>query len=145
MNLLLTKYKDFGLNSRRFSEEDFFRICEEENILIKEISQPFSWWMCLDGMSCIVLYRKLRGYRLLFTMFHELAHHFEDAGEALNAVEPFGASNSKMEVRADFFAVIAIYPLEALHTGELLEDEKYDPFLKHIRLEREKINFLYGV
>ena len=138
MNLLLRKFRHLGLNSRYFTEDDFFEICEAERIRVKE-SEEFSWWMNLDGESCIILDRHLRGYELLYTMMHELAHHFLHHGDELHAIEASGANNSKNESEAHKIAVIAVYPRKALKTGDLLEFEKYDPFLKTIRLEREKI------
>jgi len=139
MNLLIRKFESIGLNRRYFTEDDFYEICREEGIRVVETEENFSWWMNLDGESCIILARALRGYELLYTMMHELAHHFLHHGDELNEIEAFGANNSKNETEADLFATIAIYPLKALFSGDLLEFEKYDPFLKIIRLDRERI------
>lgn len=78
-------------------------------------------------------------------MFHELAHHFLHPGIELNAIEPFGANNSHKEFEADAFSILAIYPREALASYDAREGERYDHFLRHLRKQREKIHFLYGV
>lgn len=143
MNLLLEKFYYLGLNSRQFTEEDFFSLCEREDIRVIETSEPFSFWMNLDGESVIVLNKRLRGYKLLFTMMHELAHHFLHYGDSPNSVAAFGACNSRQEIEADAFATLAIYPLDALLSGELLDAEIGDRYLRKIRRERERLHFLY--
>jgi Zn-dependent peptidase ImmA (M78 family) len=145
MNFILEKLSGNGLSHRPVVEEDFFRICEIEGIFFSEIDEPFSWWMCLDGMSCITVDRRLKGYKRLFTLFHELAHHFLHGGTYLTTLQPFGAHNGKTEYEADAFAVIAVYPLSAMLNGQLLEAEKSDPYLRKLRKERERIYFLYGI
>lgn len=142
MNLLLHKFKTLGLGVRVFSEADFYSICEKENIRVIEIDEPFSFWLFLNGKSYIILHKRLRGYKLLFTMFHELAHHFLHHGNELHAVEAFNSNNSKNEYEADLFATIAIYPYPAILSGELTEYEEFDRYLCKIRRDAERIYFL---
>lgn len=145
MQLLLRKIKELGLGAQPMTEANFYEICDRENIRVIRDREPFSYWMNLDGEHCIVLHDKLHGARLLFTMFHELAHHFLHSGRELNQIEAYGANESSKEYEADTFAVLVLYPVEALGTVEYYDAELYDPNLRKIRRERERIYFLYGV
>ena len=145
MNSILFKFAHLGLNSRAFTEQDFYRLCEAEKIQIIETDEPFSWWMTLDGQSYIVLNRNLRGYKLLFTMLHELSHHYLHGGCSLNAIKSFGSNRRREEREADFFATLAVYPLPVLLSGELVVYEAHDPYLCIIRQRREEIYRRFGL
>lgn len=139
------KLRELGLGSGHITENDFYRICEEYGIKAKTSKFPFSWWMTVDGDPCIVLHDRLKGSEMLFTMFHELGHHFMHGGEDLQNVYAFGSNNSAKEFEADVFAYLAICPIEVLMSGALREAEVHDPYMRGFRKQREKLYFLYGV
>lgn len=141
---ILARFRPLGLNSRQFTESDFFNVCERGPVLFKEIAEPFSWWMVLeDERNCIVLNSRLRGYERLFTMFHELGHYLMHGGRPL-AGDGSAAFTSREEMEADAFATYALYPQSLLVSGELREYESHDTFLRSIRRRRERLFSLYG-
>lgn len=144
MKLSLEKLLRYGFNKRFLTEKDFYAICEQENITVLEMEVSTSFYMCVSGESFIVIKKKLKGLRRVFSMFHELAHHFlHGANRATNAFY-FGLLESKVEFEADALATIALVPKFALYSYDFLEDHP-NKFAHKVFEDRKKLDFLYGV
>lgn len=145
MNLLLEKLRPLGFNDRPLTETDFHRICEAEHIEIVWSDTKFSFYFSAFGLSCITLPKRLRGLRLLFAMYHELAHHFLHAGKQPSVLWlKMPHENGKEETEADALACIALIPKRDLGKFGIL-DEYPRGFAKKIYNDRLRIYFLFGV
>jgi Zn-dependent peptidase ImmA (M78 family) len=144
VNFLLSKVKKYGINERPQTEKDFHEICEAEGIEVIWSNDKFSWYMTVEHEPFIVLPKRKRGIKLLFDMFHELAHHFAHYGDAPNQVFFHGLTDDKNEFEADMMALIALIPLKALDSFDFLEDNP-SRFAKKLYKERQRLYFLYGI
>lgn len=144
MFFILTKIQknlpDF--NTRSLTEDDFYTVCESENITVIEHDKPFSWWMTVEGKPFIVLNKRLRGLKRLYVMWHELGHHFLHFGSEANQVYFSELIKSKTELEADALAIIAICPKQI---GNDFLEENPTKFARKLLKEREKLLFLYGI
>lgn len=145
LNLLLQKFTDLGLNEKVFTREDFFEICLDEGVEIIWHDGDESWYMEVAGKAYISLSNALEGYDELFTMFHELAHHFCHGGRAPELALFNCVKSSKDEFEANAVAVLAICPEERLLSGELNEEAETDPVLRAILKLRMKLLLDYGI
>lgn len=144
MKYSLEKLKKYGFNERQLSADDFYNICEVENITIIEMETSTSFYMTANNKSFIILKKNLRGLRRNFTQFHELAHHFLHGGRGITGAFYFGLLDNTQELEADALALIALIPLPELKSYEFLEDHPNRYAVKLFR-ERQRLYFLYGV
>lgn len=143
MKLLLLRIAIYGFNQRFLTEEDFYKICEAEGIEIIWSDKKFSWYMTVESVPFIVLPRRARGLKLLFKMFHELAHHFRHYGELPTQVYFHELLDNKDEMEADAIATIALVPKHGLDSYDFLEEHP-NKFARRIYEDRKKVEFLYG-
>lgn len=145
MKFSLDKLTRYGFNSRALTEQDFYAICEAENIEVMEMYVSASFYMKVLGESIIVINKRLKGLKRLFAMYHELSHHFLHGGrDAETQALFFGLNESRNEVEADAMALIALIPLKALSNFDFL-DENPTRYAKKLFKERQRLWFLYGV
>lgn len=130
-----------GVGSRPLGEDDFYRICEKENIGIIWSDEKFSFTFTDGELQFIVLPKRERGLKLLFSAFHELAHCIAHAGET-PAVMWQGFFNDKNEAEADAAALVALIPLSHLGRVDFLDGSR---IARKIYNERLRIYFLYGI
>lgn len=144
MKFSLKKISHYGFNLRPLTEKDFYEICELENITVLEEDVFTSFYMSVNGRNFIVLKKRLKGLRKIFSMFHELAHHFLHGGkEATNAFY-FGMLESKQEIEADAIATIALVPRFMLASYDFLEEHP-NRYARQIFRNRQKLEFLYNI
>lgn len=145
MKFSLDRLSAFGFNSRALTEQDFYAICEAENIEVLEMNVSTSFYMKVLDEPIIVLNKRLKGLKRTFAMFHELSHHFLHGGRDAETQAWFlGMTETRNEVEADALALIALIPLEALNNYDFLE-ENPTRYAKKLFKERQRLNFLYGL
>lgn len=111
--------KKYDIHNRQFTKEDFFRICEGENIALgkNEVFRPFSErarrllgvYVRVRGSEDAYIYLKcIFGKRFdRHTAFHELGHHFCAHLVGLKSEEGGIIQVTKKEAEADHFAFLA--------------------------------------
>jgi Zn-dependent peptidase ImmA (M78 family) len=136
----LSKY-DIGL--RPLTEDDFYRICEAENIEVVWSDKKFSFYLADPEFDiyCITLPKRRKGLRLLYEMFHELGHHFMHVGSEPAAAFS-GLTNTKDELEADAIALVALIPRSKLKEMAFLDGSRLGD---HLYNERLRLYFLYGI
>lgn len=103
----LTKYR---FNEKRLTEDDFYQLCHERGITVKELDVAQSFYFYVLGQEFIVIDKKLTGLAREFDMFHELCHAYLSSRIEQPKVAFHGLIDSKEEVEADAFACIALIP-----------------------------------
>jgi Zn-dependent peptidase ImmA (M78 family) len=143
MKLLLDGLKKHGIGRRAMGEEDFWKICTEDDIEVFWSRRRFPMYFTVpaDDLRAIILPKRLNGSRLLFVMFHELAHHWLHGGDE-PCVAFLGGSDVKCEAEADAIALIALMPGPELHVEITGDDRRFMQKLWH---DRQRLSFLYGV
>ena len=141
MKLLADRFKRKvrGLNSRALTERDFYVICEREGIYVAEDdSEDMKWngiYTIIDGVPVIIIKASLRGLERLWTMFHELGHHFMHTPSTCF----FSAATlEKHQSEANAFAAIALIPVKVVRQiplWELYDIDEFSTKLFQIRLE----------
>lgn len=142
MKLLLTGLKKHGIGRRALNEEDFLRICHKDDIEVFLSSKrfPFYFTVPADDLRVIVLPKRLTGARMLFVMFHELAHHWIHGGDD-PCIAFLGGRDKKCEAEADAVALIALMP-----TPDSPIEAPGDPrFVQRMKEDRQRLSFFYGV
>ncbi len=143
MKLLLNALKQHGIGVRAQTEDDFWRICESEQIKVEWTAENCSFYLAIPELSIriICLPKRRKGLRLLFAMFHELGHHFAHTGkEPIAAFE--GNCDSKDEFEADAVAMISIIPRNQIEELAAMDGTRFGD---RIWRERCQLWFLYGV
>jgi len=141
MKILLDTLKPYGFNERPLTETDFFNICEKENIEIIWSDKKYSFFFSALGERCIVLPKRLRGLKLLFAMYHELAHALLSPGNLI-AVEWKDMHDERDEWQCDAMALIALMPVSKLRELAWLDGSRYGAKLFN---DRCRLYFLFGV
>jgi Zn-dependent peptidase ImmA (M78 family) len=142
MQHLLRGLERHGIGSRALTEDDFWRFCSDEDIEIFWSKKQFAFYFTVPrkDIRTIALPSRERGLRLLFSMYHELAHHWLHGGD-----EPYtafrGLSDCKDEAEADMVALVAIFPLTELPNG-CPEDGR---FARRLWNERLRLYSLYRI
>lgn len=112
-------------NKRFLTEADFYRYCDENQIVLHEdrqLAQP-GLYLVYDNRAHIFLDERLRGYVRLLVGFHELAHFWMHPV----GVKLFQGVNADTEIEADVVATCALIPR---------------PIIEHV--SQENICQLYG-
>ena len=122
MNHILTKLDELFpfLHQRSATEEDFHNYCDINGIEVffsSEISTGVS--ILYEGNPYIFLNNKLRGFRLLNVMFHELAHCiFHFPSQARFGTEFFSTHfREKNHIEADAVSALLLLPTYELHNA----------------------------
>lgn len=136
--------KKYGFNRRELTEKDFYEICEREGIIVLEMDVPTSFYFRAEGLSFIVIKKRQTGLRRLFSMFHELAHHFLHGGQTAESAFFFGLLETKAEIEADALATVALVPHSSLANFDFLENHPVR-FAKQLFRNRQKLEFLYRI
>ena len=98
----------YDIENRAFTKEDFYRICESENITAKEMDSPTSFYLRVKSKLFIVVEEKLEREKKIFAMMHELGHHFlEHRGRKMQNAFYFDSRDKENEAEADGFALLA--------------------------------------
>lgn len=95
-------------NIRRLTEVDFWTYCDAAKIIVREatLEQPGYSIVC-DGKPHIFVHNELRGAARLFTLFHELAHHWLHP----RRIQFFqGTGSEDVEIEANIVATVALVP-----------------------------------
>ena len=110
------------------TEEDFWLICANEQVEIVWSQRRYAFYFTdpLLNIKGIVLPDRLSGPKLLFAMFHELAHHFLHGGDE-PCIAFQGLSDSKCEAEADAVALVALMPRKILPQLEWCDIEAIGP------------------
>lgn len=101
--------QEFGLNTPKVTLSDMRRIYRKCGIRIDLWDGPLSkvrgLYDVYDGVPCVMVSRKLPDEQRIFTLAHELKHHFFD-------VEPiqYRMEKEPTEIAAEIFAVELIFP-----------------------------------
>jgi Zn-dependent peptidase ImmA (M78 family) len=140
MKHVLNRLERYGIGSRILTDEDFYRICEEEGIEVIQSAEKFSFYFTMLGEHFIVLPKRRRGLRLLHAMFHELGHYFMHVGNAPEVAWLDG--HSRDEAEADAIALIAMMPRTKLKELAWLDGSRYG---SHLWNERLRLFFLYDI
>lgn len=144
MKNLSTLFAHYGIGLRSLTEDDFWRICEIEQITVIESEQGVFSFVLL-GRKFIALPKSRKGLKRLFSLLHELGHLL-----LMNGKEPAFAfqglkhcDNDRAEAEADAIALIALMPR---HLIEQMQDEMcITRYGAKLWRERRRLYFLYGV
>lgn len=117
---------DCGWNEVSLTEEMFYDLCGRLGIIVKVIQMSKrGFYSCRRKKHYITVNARLRGDRLIFTLFHELGHYImhSPSTDTINA-DCDAEKTSRDEQEADAFAYCAMLPLTLLRTrpGEELAD-----------------------
>lgn len=140
MKLLFSRLTRAGFNRRRLTETDFYQICEAEGIEVIWSDRKYSFFLSILGERCIVLPKRLKGVKMLFSAFHELGHALAHVGQEPSVLW-LGMPHSKDEVEADAVALIALMPIES-DWMEILDGTRY---ARRLYDDRCRLHFLYGI
>lgn len=142
MQHLLRGLERHGIGHRAMTEDDFWNICHDEGIEVVLSRRRYAFYFTVPetDVKAIVLPERRTGPRLLFSMFHELAHHFLHGGDE-PCIAFQGLSDSKCEAEADAVALIALMPRQILPELEWCDIEAIG--FEHWKA-RERLA-LYGV
>ncbi|MGI8655439.1 MAG: ImmA/IrrE family metallo-endopeptidase [Pyrinomonadaceae bacterium] len=145
MNLISRKFKRLikGWNKRPLTEADFYAICEAEGIVVIENGSCHMRWrglytVILD-VPTIIINANIKGLERLWTMFHELGHHFLHSPSTCFFSE---STLHKTQSEANAFAAIALIPerhVKQRPLWELYELDEYAVKLFQIRIELYEI------
>jgi Zn-dependent peptidase ImmA (M78 family) len=141
MRLLLRNLEKYGIGVEPKNEDDFYTICEAENIKVITSDENFAFSFSMMGRRFIVLPKRRRGLRKLFSMWHELAHLLAHAGDE-PCVMWQGLYCDKDEAEADAIALIALIPKSHLKEMAFFDNSRYGT---HLYNERIRLYFLYGI
>lgn len=120
MLLTLARLSRYGFNRKSLTLDDFYRITEDERIIVLERDIDNSFYMCVDGHRFIVLSnRRSSPLEFLYTAFHELYHALMSP-PGTTAAAFYHLRDSKDEYYADVFAAIAIIPKSEIGTTDLV-------------------------
>lgn len=142
MKHLLTGLERHGFGRRAMTEIDFYKICDRDDIEIFWSDKRFPFYFTVpdDDLRVIVLPKRLNGVRLLFVMFHELAHHWLHGGDD-PCLAFLGGRDSKCEAEADAIALLALMP-----RPDSILDLPGDPkFAQRLIEDRNRLTFFYNV
>ena len=137
MNLAITRIKQIipHFNEEALTENDFWKICENEQILVVETHLFVNGFYFSDGRrNFIYLNSALRGIFWLENAFHEIAHHFLHTPP----------SDSRQEEEARAIALIAILPRGQLEKAAMEADE-FSEYAERILHERLQIFAEHGI
>lgn len=125
------------------TEDDFWRICADEDIEVCWSRRKYAFYFTVpdDDLRIIVLPERFTGVRLLFAMFHELAHHLLHGGDQ-PSMALMGRSDPKWEFEADAVALIALMPDIEVRDPPPFEESRYTQKLWR---DRHRLKFLYLV
>ncbi len=144
MQYLLTGLERHGIGTRANTEEDFWRIVESEKIQVIYSEEKFPFSFTMLGEKFIVLPRRRKGLKLLFSMFHELAHLLLMNGRpvsvAFQGLEH--CDNDKEEAEADAIALVALIPKHLIREIAGMDDSRYG---NRLWRERCRLFFIYGI
>lgn len=121
MLLSLAKLSQFGFNQRPLSMDDFYKICEREEISVLHEDIDSSFYMVFAGKKFIVLAKKLNWLQESYIAFHELAHAMCDPDIQSEACF-FGVQDSPREREADAFAAIALIPRDKVDDTSFMDN-----------------------
>lgn len=134
MDAVLDKLRLYEWNKRPFTEDDFYRFCEQEEIIV--FCGTRGWpgeYFIHRGHPVILLHPDLQGYTRLWVAFHELAHHW------LHAIDShfFYGTTNKVDLQADRIATPAIIPTDWLKEPGLFDlfEQGYPPALLETRIK----------
>lgn len=109
---IISRLAKNGFNTRRMSEADFFRICENEHITVQLETVETSFYFAVLGKKFIIIPNRFTGMQRIFAMFHELGHHFLHYSPVQALF--YDKCGGPQEEEANAFAAIALYPYSKL-------------------------------
>lgn len=140
MRLLIDKLSRLGIdwNIRALGESDLHELCDRFGITLHESPMGTDgFYYRLLGQDFIAINSRLRGFRRLSVLFHELGHfllHVPKSGPAAN----FHAVGrpTRQEREADLFALCALMPVDLIRDRTLSEliDAGYPADIAQARL-----------
>jgi Zn-dependent peptidase ImmA (M78 family) len=148
MNTIFTRLKQAFpfVTSRAATEDDFFQFCAKrgvEVIFSPDVRQGI--YVVFRGRHFIFLSTALRGWMLLYVMFHELGHYlFHVPRRTRNAAFAFNDCG-RNHLEAEATAALLLLPVRDL--DEVLRDGSYadDDRLRALIATRLELIKLYGV
>lgn len=138
------------LNNQAYSELDFWRICREQKIIVKELPLKVDgYYEFYKGKHYILINSELKGLARLKCLMHELCHRFLHQAYIENKKHFVMYRNAKFlnnraDKEADAIAVILICPLPMLKKM-LTEDLSDHKSLFEIIEQRKKVLLEYGI
>lgn len=141
MKNLTDNLSRFGVGQKAFTEDDFFRLCEAENVSIIWSPEKFSFYFNVLDRGFIVLPKRKKGLKLLFSMLHEWAHHKLHGGSEPVALWE-GMLHTKNEAEADAIALVALIPKDKMSDMAFLDGSRFGA---HLWNERMRLYFLYDI
>lgn len=141
MKRLLKSLEQYGIGVRVLSEEDFWRICEIENIEVIWSPEKFSFYFSILGRRFITLPKRRKGLRLLYAQFHELGHALMSSAQDVDAAF-LSEVHTRDESEADAIALVALMPKHALEELAFLDGSRLGGKLYN---ERLRLLFIYDV
>ena len=141
MKNLLKNLEPHGIGIRPLTEEDFWSICEKENIEVIWSPEKFSFYFSVLGRKFITLPKRKRGLRLLYAMFHELGHALASPGLEVDAAF-LSAAHTKDEAEADAIALVAMIPKHKIKEMAFLDNSRFGGKLWN---ERLRLWFIYDI
>jgi Zn-dependent peptidase ImmA (M78 family) len=139
--------KDF--NRRPLTDEDFFAVCEREDITVVFDRMPLlQGFVAKAGeRNYIFLDLSLRGAQLAFVAFHELAHFALHEPRPKKTEVTFYSlcRPSKEDDEADAVALVALFPTSVLPLLEREPADADEEFLNSLISRRMMIYRQFGI
>lgn len=146
MKTLLQGLERYGIGLRTNGEEEFYWICEENDIEIIHNTGKFAFHFQMLGQKFIVLPRRRKGLKWLFTAWHELAHVLADHARHDTFAAFHGLQtqfHDKNEAEADAIALVALIPKDKVI--EAADEWGQTRYGNKLWQERCRLMFLYGI
>lgn len=94
-------------NVRVLTEDDFWTYCDERNIDVRPVQLEQPGYSITDPAKPIIfIHDELRGIERLYTLYHELGHHFLHPSR----IQFFCGWDQKIEFEANVIAACALVP-----------------------------------
>jgi Zn-dependent peptidase ImmA (M78 family) len=130
------RLKTLGWNERVLTRHDFYTICRDDGVLVRDASMRWSGlYMVCEEVPVIVLNDRLVGPDRIVVGWHELGHHLMHLpGMAFFCGD---STKRKVEFEAQRFAACALIPqpvLASMHVEEIEQDYGYSRELVQFRM-----------
>jgi hypothetical protein len=136
-----------GLNRREFTEDDCWRFCRKNKVLVRRAPLEVRGYTGKTTVrNCkryyILIDEKLRGVELLKTFLHEIGHialHEPRGNLDVLFLRRENSFETKQEIEADVFMLLALIPFYRYCELKKTPPEEFHPSLPELLLRRDKL------